>query len=190
MTVDQNPCDMEETAQRNSDVSWTTAEVSSDEENQPLVTIKGDAKVPAEGEGDVIARYFAVAKSLRAQILRFRKNNVFQIYDFPPALVARDVNADILDDLPTLVVDMHVKSEVRDGSLFIINLNGGDGHGSGVLEMGKQVGIWCQYYFVAKIDTTLKYSDNNARSPDIVVEVKGTHRAPGGRRRRLSKLII
>jgi hypothetical protein len=138
-------------------------------------------------QGDVNARYIAVAKNLRKQIRQFHATRIaeFETYAFPPVWVASDVDPAIMEELPTLVNDVHVKCELENGSLFIVNLSSAGQHAAGSNTINAQAFEWANRRFNVVSDSPIKFGAVNGRvrAPDCVIQSRprgaGVYRRPG-----------
>lgn len=172
---------------RLSDVSGTTNEAVSDEDNigTTVYTIEVECDV---NKDDFMTRYYYVANKLRKAISYFERNNCGEFYAFDPVLIAEDVDPLVLDELPTLVAGFHVKSMVRNRCLYVISLSNGLAHGTGVIELGRQVSNWSQSRFAVATDASMKFgNEQHGRAPDVLVQVHATNLAAGVQRCRLCK---
>jgi len=95
-------------------------------------------------------------------------------FNFTPILVAENLSPDILNELPTMVKNYHVKSQVIEGRLFILALSCGPVHGAGVANLLEQMGSWRSGHstpqlFSSTTDSTYANGHSSA-APDVVLK--------------------
>ena len=124
---------------------------------------------------DVKTRYLAGVKRLIYAIDRYTG-----VYDFVPFLVAENVPANILRTLPSNVYNHHVKCQVINGNLFILELSTGPEHGVGVAYLIEQVGVWRSGHSTDDLVESTTDSDdpngNNNSAPDVVLAAGPAYR--------------
>lgn len=109
----------------------STVEMLSDNEDEAKRVVDPGLKITS---ADVLARYFDTVNRLITAI-----NGAYHLI---PQLVVSNVQTDVLQGLPTLVRGYHVRSQVIDGDLFVLELSTGKEHGTGVSNLIEQIGVW------------------------------------------------
>jgi len=169
---------------RLSEESWTSHEAESDTDALGQTTIK----VKASTDENLQTRYFKTVKALKREIDLFNTMGGTRMYLLDPVLLAEDVDADVLEELPSLVGDSHVKLVVRNRRLLITNLSGGSPHGCAVASINQQAGSWSRSAFSIMSDTTYASEDrNNGSAPDLVIEVPTANLPDGAGQQRLGE---
>lgn len=164
------------------------SEASSEDESQNsfLIQVTCDMDQP-----DLLQRYYSAVNRLRTDIMRFHESRhilKLETYEVAPVLIAENVNGSVLEQLPTLVGDMHVKCVVRGTRLFITNLCTGDAHGAGVAELVGQARAWSGSRFMIKTATNFTTWEGDTTAPDLVLEVPISRRAPNAGPSRVGEL--
>lgn len=169
---------------RLSEESGTSHEAESDTDAKATTIIK----ITASTDPNLQSRYFKTVKALKREIALFNTMGGTRMYALSPVLLASDVDADVLDEFPSLVGDCHVKLVVRNRCLLITNLSTGDAHGCAVTSAVQQAGSWSRNVFSVKSDTTFKSEDrNNGSAPDLVLEVPPANLPDGAQQQRLGE---
>ena len=145
-------------------LSTDTAEMT-DDEDEALSSVNPGIKTIST---DIIAKYYDNVFRLIHAIRREPA-----VYHFVPQLVASNVTTEILQQLQTLVKGYHVKCQVVDAQLFILELSTGREHGAGVANIVEQIGLWrsgqsADDFVSSTTDADYPNGNNNA-APDLVL---------------------
>lgn len=131
-------------------------------------------------KGNVMERYVNAVESLSKQIDDFMLTGISEMYHFEPCLVARDVNAAVLEELPSLIGEKYVKCVVDSGNLLITDLGPGGAHGAGVAEIVGQAREWSKLVFDIRTNVVIKTDNNRSGfAPDLVIQVRAGQRQAG-----------
>jgi hypothetical protein len=162
---------------RESDVTGTTEDDIEEAELDLHVFVFTDCNYT---KGDLMGRYLSTVKRLAKQVDGFHRAGAFELYHFQPVLVAKDVTAAVLEELPTLVGDKHVKAMVEEGELWITNLSTGGPHGAGVSNIAGQAEAWSNLLFDCRTGAVIS-STNGRRgmAPDLAIQIAAPHLQPG-----------
>jgi hypothetical protein len=112
------------------------------------------------------------------------------VYRLQPVLVARDVDANLLESLPSVVNGYHVQSYIEKGIFFITGLSTSPPHAGGVGAFNNQARNWNsagRNRFDIFSDATSKFGEEASGAPDMVLTVPEKYSLPGTPRRTVGR---
>lgn len=157
----------------------------SDDEDEAIGNINPR---PTCTSSDVLTCYIAGVTRLIHAI-----NRCTGVYDLVPFLVAENVPNSVLRTLPTNVSNYHVKSQIINGRLFILELSTGPEHRNGVANIIEQIGVWRSGHAADDFIESTTNSDfpngNNNAAPDVVLAAGPLYR-PGNNATKIGMSIF
>lgn len=159
-------------------LSDVTCDVSDPESEEIIISVKANFKV------DLLLRYELAVQRI---ILKIKDN---EDYVLTPVLLACNVNASVLEELPSQVRGYRVKCKVLSGALYITGLSTGPPHAGGVGGFNQQARNWnARNYFDIFSDAVSRFGEEASGAPDMIITVPSKYTPVGaGSRRTVGKI--
>lgn len=157
---------------------YVTCDISDPESEEIIISVKANFKL------DLLPRYELAVQRIITKI----KGN--EDYFLSPVLLASDVDASVLEELPSRIRGYRVNCTVMSGALYITGLSTGPPHAGGVGAFNQQARNWnTRNRFDIFSDAVSKFGDEAAGAPDMVITVPEKYTPAGaGSRRTVGKI--
>lgn len=96
-------------------------------------------------------------------------------FHFTPILVAENMPPEGLTEIPSMMQNYKVKSQIINGRLFILDISCGPIHGAGVADLLGQMGVWKSRHsksqlFSSTTDSMYANGASSSVTPDVVLK--------------------